>query len=172
MLVRRGAILVLAACALAGAGCLEKTPAAATGYGGEQPLMDAAVAEVALGDALADGTVAAWTGTWTFTSGSQGLFCEGSLAVTTVSGVLQITASPSGRALDVQEDGCPFVFTLDGATATSEPNQSCAAWTVATIPIWTLTMQPNGALVEKLGGDVLVDGEVCQISGGSTLVRQ
>jgi hypothetical protein len=172
MLVRRGATLVLAACALAGGGCLEKTPATPSGYGGEQPTTDAGVAEVALGDALADGAVAAWAGTWTFTSGSEGLLCDGSLSASAVSGGLAITASPSGRALDVQEDGCSFVFTLEGHTATSEANQSCAAWAIATIPIWTLTMQPDGTLLEKLGGQVWVDGEPCEISGGSTLVRQ
>jgi hypothetical protein len=163
---------VLAACALAGVGCLDKTPATPTGYGGEVPVTDAGVAEVALGDALADGTVAAWAGTWTFTSGSQGLMCGGSISAATESGTLAISASTSGRALIVQEDGCSFVFTLDGETATSEPNQSCAAWTIATIPMWTLTMQPDGTLIEKLGGEVWLDGQICQIWGGSTLVRQ
>jgi hypothetical protein len=171
--VRRGATrAVLAACALAGVGCLDKTPATSSGYAGEVPLTDAGVAEVTLGDALTDGAVAAWAGTWTFTTGAQGLMCGGSISAGAVSGNLAISASSSGRALIVQEDGCSFVFTLDGETATSEPNQSCAAWAVATIPTWTLTMQPDGTLVEKLGGDVWLDGVLCQIWGGSTLVRQ
>jgi hypothetical protein len=171
--VRRGATLaVLAACALAGPGCLEKAPPASGGYAGEQPPTDAGVADVALGDALTDGTVAAWSGTWTFTSGSEGINCGGSLSAGAVSGNLAISASPSGRALVIQEDGCSFVFTLVDGTATSEPNQSCAAWTVPTIPLWTLTMQPDGTLLEKLGGQVWLDGQPCQISGGSTLVRQ
>jgi hypothetical protein len=169
--VRRGATLaVLTACALAG--CLDETPATSSGYGGEVPLTDAGGADGALGDALTDGAVAAWSGVWTFTSGAQGLMCGGSLSAAAVSGNLVISASTSGRALIVQQDGCPFVFTLDGDTATSAPNQSCAAWTIATIPTWTLTMQPDGTLAEKLGGEVLFDGQVCEIWGGSTLVRQ
>jgi hypothetical protein len=169
--MKRGATLaVLTACALAG--CVDKTPAMSSGYEGEVPLMDAGVADVALGDALTDGAVAAWSGVWTFTSGAQGLMCGGSISASTVSGNIAIAASTSGRVLIVQEDGCSFVFTLDGGTATSEPNQSCVAWTVATIPMWTLTMQPDGTLLEKLGGEVLFDGQVCEIWGGSTLVRQ
>jgi hypothetical protein len=170
--VKRGATLVLTACALAGVGCLEKTPAPSSGYEGEVPLMDAAVVDAVLGDALTDGAVAAWSGTWAFTSGSQGLMCGGSISAGSVSGNLAISASASGRALIVVEDGCSFVFTLAGETATSEPNQSCAAWLVTTIPMWTLTMQPDGTLSEKLGGQVSFDDQSCEVWGGSTLVRQ
>jgi hypothetical protein len=171
--VKRGATLaVLTAFALGAVGCLEKTPATSNDYEGEVPLMDAAVADVSRGDALTDGAVAAWSGTWTFKTGAQGLMCGGSISAGNVTGSLTISASTSGHALIVQEDGCPFVFMLAAETATAEPNQSCAAWTVPTIPTWTLTMQPDGSLSEKLGGQVTYDGQSCEIWGGSTLVRQ
>jgi hypothetical protein len=124
------------------------------------------------GDALDGGGAAAWAGTWKFTSGSQGLACGGSLSVVAVSGFLDITPSSSGTLLSVVEDGCTFHFDLACDTATVEPDQSCPAWSVPTIPEWTLTMQPDGTLVEKLGGRIALGGDVCTISGGSTLVKQ
>lgn len=187
--MHRGATLsgvLAAACALSAVGCLESTPPASSGYVGGNvtpPAKDAGPSErgdagatndAALSDAVAavDGVAAAWAGTWAFTSGSEGLLCDNGLSAIAVSGVLVITAAPSGRALTVQEDGCSFAFALVGDTATSAPNQACAAWAVPTIPSWTLTMQPDGTLAEKLGGQVWIDGAPCEISGGSTLARQ
>jgi hypothetical protein len=191
------AAVVLAA--LAASGCLESPPPPGQGYvsddagfdpppapdgGSTAGDSDATVPGCALdagaasdgggfdGGASEGGTVAAWAGTWAFTSGSQGLACGGSLSVVAVSGFLDITPSNSGTLLTVVEDGCTFHFDLACETATSEPDQSCAAWAVPTIPDWTLTMQPDGTLHEKLAGRVAVGGDVCTISGSSTLVRQ
>ena len=33
-------------------------------------------------------------------------------------------------------------------------------------------MQPDGTLREKIGGQVVISGEICTISGGATLARQ
>jgi hypothetical protein len=69
--------------------------------------------------------------------------------------------------------GCSFTFFLDGDTATvNPPDQACALWDIPTIPNWSLTMQPDGTLQEKLGGTFWRNGEACIISGGSTLVHQ
>jgi hypothetical protein len=176
-----GGLLVLAS--LAG-GCLEATPPPVKGVIGEDsgfatpPTPDASTSSADAGadDAApaeaGDGGAAAWAGTWTFTSGSQGVLCGGNLAVIAVSGFLDITPSSSGTLLTVVEDGCSFHFDLAGEVATEEPEQACAAWSVPTIPIWTLTMQADGTLREMLGGTVYMSGERCTISGGSTLVRQ
>jgi len=173
--------------ALLAGGCLEATPPPVKGFIGEdsgfapRPTPDASSSgtDGEAGDAApaeaggaVDGGAAAWAGTWTFTTGSQGVLCGGNLAVIAVSGFIEITPSSSGTLLTVVEDGCSFHFDLVGAVATEEPEQACAAWSVPTIPIWTLTMQPDGTLREMLGGQVVVGGELCTISGGSTLVRQ
>jgi hypothetical protein len=172
-----------------GAGCLEATPPPVKGHGDASsvppPASDASSVPPAsdAGDAglddldgapfvPSDAGAAAWAGTWTYTSGSQGILCGGSLAVVAVSGFLDITPSGSGSLLSVKEDGCTFHFVLAGDVATSDPDQACAAWAIPTIPIWTLTMQADGTLREMLGGHVLVNGEICTISGGSTLARQ
>ncbi|HVU51771.1 MAG TPA: hypothetical protein VHL80_13840 [Polyangia bacterium] len=120
----------------------------------------------------ADGGAAAWAGTWQYVSGSQGDLCGGSLAVVATEGFLDITPSASGRLLTVIEDGCPFTFDLACGVATEEPDQACAAWAIPTIPAWTLTMQADGTLREQIGGQVVVNGEICTLSGGATLVRQ
>jgi hypothetical protein len=179
-------MLAAATWALSTGGCLNVAPPPASGYiGGDYtaPPADAGAAEHAddvaptdagsseAGGAL-DGAAAAWTGTWAFTSGSEGLLCAGSLAADAVTGTLVITRAASGSGLTIQEDGCSFAFALVGDTASCAPDQPCVAWAVQTIPIWTLTMQPDGTLKEKLGGQVWFDGESCEISGGSTLVRQ
>jgi hypothetical protein len=171
----------LAAFGLLAAGCLEKTPPPAKGYeigDGEIVVpppshdagLDADFADGAFSDA--EGGAAAWAGTWQYVSGSDGNLCGGSLAVIAASGFLDITPSTSGTLLRVVEDGCPFTFDLAGNVATEEPDQSCAAWAIQTIPIWTLTMQPDGTLHEMIGGRVVVGSEICTLSGSATLVRQ
>jgi hypothetical protein len=176
------ALGLLALVAPLGAGCLEAKPPPSKGYlagdAGVPPPAGAPdageAADVAPPEAglPTDGGIASWAGTWEFTSGSQGNLCGGNLAVISVEGFLDITPSASGTLLTVVEDGCPFTFALAGAVATEEPNQSCAAWAIPTIPIWTLTMQTDGTLREMIGGHVVIDGEVCTLSGSSTLVRQ
>jgi hypothetical protein len=174
-----GAIVALAALALLGGGCLEKTPPPPPRFVGAdgdvpQPPRDAAT-DVDFGDGApsdADGGAAAWAGTWAYVSGSVGNHCGGSLAVVASAGFLEITPSTSGTFLRVVEDGCPFIFDLAGDVATEEPGQACAAWAIPTIPIWTLTMQADGTLREMVGGQVVIGGEICTLSGGSTLVRQ
>jgi hypothetical protein len=183
--------LGLAAVALLGAGCLESTPSPIksplgdAGFAQPPPEpsdagaevdaeLDAELDDAAPSDAApaSDGGAAAWAGTWIFVSGSQGIACGNALLINAVSGFLDITPSRSGTSLSVTEDGCPFHFALSGDTASVEPGQACAVWAIPTIPTWTLTMQPNGTLTEKLGGRVAMGGEVCTISGGSTLRRQ
>jgi hypothetical protein len=167
--------MLAAAWALGAAGCLERTPPPVSGLAGADagpPVSsDAGVGVPADAGPLGD-AASAWVGTWAFTSGSEGLLCGGDLSVVSPEGVLAISLAPSGRSLLVLEDGCPFAFTLVGDTATSEPNQACAAWSVPTIPDWTLTLRPDGTLAEKLGGQVWLDGQECEISGGSTLSRR
>ena len=177
---------VLAALAFVAAGCLEATPPPVKGIGdgGVQPQPDAGAggdardpsdggpSDVDPDASVPDAGAAAWAGTWVFTSGSQGILCGNDLSVIAVDGFLDITPSASGTLLTVQEDSCTFHFDLAGNVATEEPGQACAAWAVPMIPDWTLTMQPDGTLREKIGGTVAVGGELCMISGGSTLVRQ
>ena len=93
-----------------------------------------------------DAGPAAWAGTWQYTKGSQGIVCGNSIAVTAVEGFLDITPSSSGTLLTVVEDGCNFHFDLAGDVATEEAGQACTAWSVQTIPIWTLTLQADGTL--------------------------
>jgi hypothetical protein len=166
----------LAALSLLAAGCLEKTPAPVKdGFDGGTfiPSPPDAHADADFGDgALPDGSAAAWAGTWTYVSGSEGNLCGGSLAVVETSGFLEITPSSSGTLLRVVDDGCPFTFDLAGDVATEEPDQACAAWAIQTIPLWTLTMQPDGSLRETIGGQVVVGGEICTLSGGATLAHQ
>jgi hypothetical protein len=167
------AALLLAAWGLAG--CLESAPAPSHGYLGPDAGSGVPPAQDAGGPsdvALTEAAVAAWSGTWTFTSGSQGIDCGGTLSVVGVSGSLAITETSGGTELMVTEDGCAFRFSLAGDTATEDPGQSCSAWAVPTIPTWTLTLQADGTLREQLGGRVVVNGDVCTISGGSTLARQ
>jgi hypothetical protein len=171
------------------AGCLESTPPpvkSPLGDGGfaqppPEPAVDAGGDDTdgqaddagpADREPASDGGPAAWAGTWRFVSGSQGIACGNALSVTAVSGFLDIVPSSSGTLLSVTEDGCVFQFALSGDTASVEAGQACAAWAIPTIPSWTLTMQPDGTLTETLGGRVYMNGEVCTISGGSTLVRQ
>jgi hypothetical protein len=185
-----GGFAALAFFTLAPAGCLEATPPPATGYvggdgevvsaapttdsGGGERDPDATPSDAAVSEAGPGVEVGAdaWAGTWKFTAGSEGLACGNSISVVAVSGFLDITPSSSGTLLSVTEDGCTFHFTLEGATATSDPDQACAAWAIPTIPLWTLTMQADGTLHEMLGGRISMNGETCTISGGSTLVRQ
>jgi len=170
---RRRLLVVLALCA---GGC-SSTPAA-KGYLDDSgvfvpPTPDASVTDDAgEGGAVDGGDPAAWAGTWKYTSGSQGNMCGGSLAVVATEGFLDITPSASGRLLSVVDDGCTFVFDLAGDVATEEDNQSCSAWAIPTIPTWTLTMQSDGTLREKIGGQVVIGGEICTLSGGATLARQ
>jgi hypothetical protein len=170
-----------AALALLAAGCLEAKPPPAKGYlpgdgavvvpelDGGAPSDDGASLEAG---PRGDGGPGDWAGTWQFTSGSQGTHCGGTLAVIAVDGFLDITPSASGNLLTVVEDGCSFTFDLAGDVATEEPNQACAAWAIPTIPTWTLTMQPDGTLHEMIGGDFVMGGEVCSLSGSATLVHR
>ena len=170
--VRAGAAVL----AVLASACLEAKPPPAKGYvSGDGAVVvpepdGGAPSDVAVREVDPDAGAAAWAGTWQFTSGSQGTHCGGSLAVIAVDGFLDITPSTSGTLLTVVEDGCHFTFDLAGDVATEEPNQSCAAWAIQTIPVWTLTMQPDGTLREMIGGDVVVGGEICTLSGGATLV--
>ncbi|HVZ74839.1 MAG TPA: hypothetical protein VHJ20_20800 [Polyangia bacterium] len=122
----------------------------------------------ASGDA---GDLSGWAGTWTFVSGSSGVACPDSISAAASAGVLVISASPGGGSLLVSEDTCTFQFSLAGATATSDCGQSCSAWAIPTIPEWTLTLQADGSLLEHLGGQIALNGEVCTISGKSKLTR-
>jgi hypothetical protein len=117
-----------------------------------------------------DGGPEAWAGTWTFESGSSGLACPDSISIVASSGTLAIAPSASGDTLTVQEDGCSFHFTLAGDTATLDPGQVCSAWAVQ-IPMWSLTLKPDGTIEEILSGQVLVQGQLCMMSGKSRLVR-
>jgi hypothetical protein len=121
---------------------------------------------------IGDGGIEAWAGSWRFSAGSQGVTCGGSISVMGVEGFVLIT--PSGpRELTLVEDGCSFRFTVVGDTATKNPaGQGCAKWAVPVIPVWTLTMQPDGTLEERLSGSVTLNGEPCTIGGRSTLVHQ
>jgi hypothetical protein len=124
------------------------------------------------GDAAGAVTVAAaWAGTWTFVSGGSGVSCPDGISNAGSMGVLVIKESPQGGSLLVSEDACTFHFTLAGDTATSDCGQSCSAWAIPTIPIWTLTLKPDGTLVEHLGGRVPLNGETCTLSGTSKLTR-
>jgi hypothetical protein len=169
---RRRLLAVLALCA----GACSSTPAA-KGYLDSGVFIPPTPDTSANDDADQDGPVddanpAAWAGTWKYISGSEGNLCDGSLAVVATEGFLDITPSASGRLLSVVDDGCHFVFDLAGDVATAEDNQSCNAWAIPTIPSWTLTMQPDGTLLERIGGQVVVGGEICTLSGGGTLARQ
>lgn len=180
--MRRAApALLLGALAASYAGCTEATPPPVKSPFGDgevvqpPPTEDAGTpSDVACASdsGAVDGGAAAWAGTWKYVSGSQGDMCGGSLAVIATEGFLDITPSASGTLLTVVEDGCHFVFDLACDVATEEANQPCAAWAIPTVPIWTLTMQPDGTLREKIGGQVVVGAEVCTLSGGATLVRQ
>jgi hypothetical protein len=119
-----------------------------------------------------DGGPEAWAGTWTFESGSSGLFCpdSGALSIVVSSGTLTITPSVTGEALTVEEDGCAFHFTVVDDTATEDPDQVCTAWAVQ-IPMWSLALTSDGTMDETLGGTALVDGQACIVSGKSKLVR-
>jgi hypothetical protein len=119
-----------------------------------------------------DGGAAAFAGTWKYASGSEGNLCGGSLAVVQEEGFLDIMAASSGNLLTVIDDGCPFVFDVAGFVASEEPGQACDAWSIPTIPTWTLTLQPDGTLLEKIGGEVAIGGDECILSGGGSLVRQ
>jgi hypothetical protein len=186
---------------LAAAGCLESTPSAASGYlpdsggvfaqgdcpGAGATGVDAgAKADVAANDdagaddagaddagaAPSDGGGAmAWAGTWTFVSGGSGVACPDAISAAASMGTLTIQAAPGGGALTVSEDACAFHFTLVGDTATSDCGQACSAWAIPTIPIWTLTLKPDGTLEEHLGGRIGLNGETCTISGTSKLTR-
>jgi len=164
--------------ALLGAGCLESKPAPVNQHvpeAGTPPPADAGFEDDADPDAptFGDGGAAPWTGTWMFVSGSQGLNCSGTISVTGTEGFLSIGPDTTGRALTVVEDGCSFRFTVAGDTATKNPSgQACAKWAIPVIPQWTLTLQSDGTIEEKLGGQVLVNGETCMVSGKSTLRRQ
>jgi hypothetical protein len=140
-----------------------------TGDAGGNPDADASTVDGAIGP---DGGAAAFAGTWKYVSGSEGNLCGGSLAVVQEEGFLDITASSSGDLLTVIDDGCPFIFNVTGFVASEESGQSCNAWAIPTVPTWTLTLQPDGTLREKIGGQVAVSGDVCTLSGGGTLVRQ
>jgi hypothetical protein len=169
--------------AVSAAGCIEESPPPPPKHeledAGYVPT-DAAAPDLApSGDGGAaetapagDGGIAAWTGTWMYVSGSAGVSCGGSLSLNGVEGYLLITEAEPG-ALTVLSDGCSFHFTLAGDTATkSPPTQACPKWEVPIIPEWTLTMRPDGAIDEKLGGPVTLGGEACTIAGRATLRHQ
>jgi hypothetical protein len=164
---------------LALGGCLESSPGKPKGYLGDagySPEPDGsstqrrdAVHEFPVVDGAAD----AWAGQWDFIDGSSGLNCSGTISVTASSGFMNIMAAPSGDLLNVAVNGCSFSFFLDGATATADPpDQRCALWAIPNIPVWTLTLKDDGTLEEKLGGQVWLNGQVCMLSGKSTLMRR
>jgi hypothetical protein len=174
---------------LLAAGCLEKTPPHSQGYlpdsggvfgagacpdaGATPPDASADAAATDDADASVDAAddAGAWAGTWTFVSGGSGVACPDGISNAASMGKLTITASASGSGLTVAEDACTFHFTLVGDTATSDCGQSCSAWAIPTIPIWTLTLKPDGTLEEHVGGRIGLNGETCTISGTSKLKR-
>jgi hypothetical protein len=169
--------ITLAVAATLLAGCLESKPGKPSGYLGDgaAPPSDAAVGRRDAQHEVppVDGAADAWAGQWNFVDGSSGLNCHGAISVSAAAGFMVITPAPSGDILIVQVNGCSFSFFLDGNTATTEPpDQSCPLWATPIIPQWTLTMQPDGTLQEKLGGQVWMGGEACMISGTSTLMHQ
>jgi hypothetical protein len=172
---RRALAVVFASAAIAG--CLEQKPGKPPGYLGNDPSLPDAGAPMRQ-DAqhehpVVDGAADKWAGQWNFVDGSSGLNCSGAISVTESKGFMVITPAPSGDILVVAMGGCTFSFFLDGDTATSDPpDQGCPLWAIPNIPSWTLTMQPDGTLREKLGGQVWLRGEACMISGTSTLVHQ
>jgi hypothetical protein len=140
---------------------------------------DANADDASADDASADATTdanggsgaQAWAGTWTFVSGGSGVACPDAISAAASMGTLTIQAASGGGALTVSEDACTFHFTLAGDTATSDCGQACSAWEIPTIPIWTLTLKPDGTLEEHLGGRIGLNGETCTISGTSKLTR-
>jgi hypothetical protein len=187
LVARRSKLACLAiGAALGGVGCLEATPPPVSGWvydgagavppdaGASERDLDATPADLAPFETdPGDGGAASWAGHWTFVSGSSGVNCGGSFSVTASSGFMVITPAPAGDLLTVQINGCSFTFALVGDTATTAPpDQACAAWAIPTIPIWTLTMKPDGTLQEKVGGQIWLNGQACMLSGTSTLVRQ
>jgi hypothetical protein len=177
---------LLAVAGLVGAGCLESPPPPVkrmfgdAGFVPPPPTTDAGARDgdetleggASDGGPAPDAGAATWAGRWQYVSGSTGNLCDSQLAVIADDGFLDITPAPSGTTLTVVDDGCPFTFDLVGDVATEEPDQSCSAWAIAMVPEWTLTMQADGTLAEKIGGRVVEGGEVCTLSGGGTLVRQ
>lgn len=170
--------VVLSMVALLGAGCLESAPAPPKGYvddAGSVP-RDAAAPDLADGPPGfrdgGDGGTEDWAGIWQFVSGSMAVTCGGSFSVQGVEGYLSIKAD-GADGLTVEEDGCTFHFAVAGDVATQTPaGQTCAKWAIPMIPEWTLTMQADGTLEERLGGGVSVGGESCTIGGRATLRRQ
>jgi hypothetical protein len=174
---QRSIALALAAAAVAG--CLEKEPGKPAGYLGDAAVLPpGADAGTGRHDAQhevppVDGAADKWAGQWNFVDGSSGLNCEGAISVTSSAGFMVITPAPSGDVLVVQMNGCSFTFFLDGDTATADPpDQSCPLWAIPNIPHWSLTMQPDGSLQEKLAGQVWLNGQACMISGTSILMHQ
>lgn len=172
----KGPLALLLLAATGAVACVERVPGHASGYFEtdasvfEPPPDGGASDSIDAGEWL-DGGGDAWAGTWTYVSGSQGLACGGTIAISATTGSLQITPAPKTPSLTVIDDGCPFRFDVVGSVASSQADQSCSAWAIPTIPTWTLTMQPDGTLREMLGGRLYRNGEVCTISGGGTLVR-
>jgi len=164
------------------AGCLESTPPPVHPYVSDATAFppadagrdgDAGAREVDPAAPLADGGAENWAGKWTFTSGSTGVNCGGAISVQASEGFLVITPNATGDGLTVRVGGCSFHFALAGDTATTDPpEQSCANWAIPVIPVWTLTMKPDGTLEEKLGGQVSMSGESCTLFGKSTLTRE
>jgi len=169
---------LLVAVALCSIGCYEATPPPVErsdgGFFVPQPSSDAGPHEagVPYEAGAFDGGPGAWAGRWVYVSGSQGNLCGGTLAVVATEGFLDITPAASGTTLTIVDDGCPFTFDLADTVATEEADQSCSAWAIPMVPEWTLTMQTDGTLLEKIGGRVVEGGEVCTLSGGATLARQ
>lgn len=165
--------------ALFAAGCLEETPPPPKGHvedAGSVPRDAAPVdggAQDSDGSPLSlDGGIEDWVGTWKFVSGSMGLTCGGSFSVQGVEGYLLIEVAGTD-GLTVTEDGCTFHFAFAGDTATLSPSgQACPKWAIPVIPEWTLTMQRDGTLEERLSGSVTSGGETCTIGGRATLQRQ
>jgi hypothetical protein len=170
---RRAILLAVATAAMAG--CLEQKPGKPAGYLGDAAFLpDAAARQDAQHEyPVVDGAADKWAGQWNFVDGSSGVNCSGAISVTESTGSMVITPAPGGDVLVVQMGGCGFTFFLDGDTATSDPpDQSCPLWAIPNIPEWSLTMQPDGTLQEKLGGRIWLNGEACMIAGASVLMHQ
>jgi hypothetical protein len=170
--------IVLAAAVVTLAACLERKPGKPPGYLGDAATLPPDAGATPRVDAQhevppVDGMADKWAGQWNFVDGSSGLNCSGALSIMASAGFMVIEPAPGGDILLVKMNGCSFSFFLDGDTATSDPpDQACPLWMIPTIPYWALTMQPDGTLQEKLGGQIWLRGEACMISGTSTLVHQ
>ena len=128
-------------------------------------------------------TADSYVGTWTFQSGSIMPGCPASLNVPNIDltgqpmTITKVDSTHVAVMIAGSEVMCDVHFTVDGATATVAPGQTCAIQAngqsaVVNVSTWTLTLSPSGTGLDmSMAGSATVVIVTCNPTSTGTLTK-